>query len=224
MRLDTLDVHTVGLELRAESSGPLLQESLAARVGRQKRCGEETAEGSHGEDQTTLALLHARSDKLGNLQGGHAVDGDNVVHLLLGCLVEGHRNVVAQTDVVDQDGNVEAINKLRQLGIVGILVLCEVHSQSLDRSLWAILGRNVGGEGVELGLGARDEDQVVALGCEGKSELLANAIRGTSDEGPCATRTELGELSNCMSFWYVCIHSGGHIQPCQEGRTSSTGP
>ena len=224
MRLDALDVHTVGLKLRTESSGPLLQECLAAGIGCQKRGGEETAERRHGKDETALSLLHARSDKLSDLQSSHAVNDDDIVHLLLGCLVERDRNVVAQTDIVDQDGDVKAVNKLGQLGVVGILVLREIHSQSLDRSLGSILGRYVGGEGVELGLGARDEDQVVALGREGESKLLANAIRSTSNEGPCATRTELGELAHFISLWYVYFGSEGHIQPCQEGQTGSTRP
>ena len=221
MRLHALDVHTVGLELRAKSSRPLLQESLAARVGCQERSGEETAKRSHGENKTALALLHARSDELGNLQGSHAVDDDDVVHLLLGCLVEGHGDVVAQTDVVDQDGDVETINELCQLGVVGVFVLRKVHCQSLDGSLGSILGGDVGGEGIELGLGAGDEDQVVAFGCERKSKLLANAVRSTGNESPCATRTELGELLFGVSLTHACTGSEGHVQACQAGQTSS---
>jgi hypothetical protein len=200
VRLDALHVDTVWLELGAESSGPLLQEGLAAGVGRQKGCGEEATERGHGEDKSPLALLHTRSDELGDAQGGHAVDDNDVVHLLLGCLVEGNRNVVAQTDVVDQDGDVESIHELGQLGVVGVLVLGKVHCQRLDGGLGSILGGDVGGERVELGLGARHEDQVVALGCERQSKLLANAIRGTGDEGPCAARTEFGELSRHVSL------------------------
>ncbi|OSS47668.1 hypothetical protein B5807_07317 [Epicoccum nigrum] len=194
VRLHALDVHTVGLQLRAESSGPLLQEGLAARVGCQKRGGEETTEGGHGEDETALALLHAGGDELGHPEGGHAVDDDDVVHLLLRSLVEGHGDVVAQADVVDQDGDVQTIDQLGQLGVVCILVLRKVHGQDLDGGLGAILGGNVGSEGVELGLRARDKDQVVALGREGHSKLLANAIGSTGDEGPGAAGTELGEL------------------------------
>lgn len=194
VRLDALNVDTVRLELRAKGSGPLLQESLATGVGRQEGCREEAAERSHGEDKTALAFGHARRDELGDPQGSHAVDNNDVVHFLLGCLVERHGNVVAQADIVDQDGDIEAIDKLGQLGVVGILVLCKVHGQGLDRSLGPILGGDVGGEGVELGLGAGDEDQVVAFGCEGKSELLANAIRRTGDEGPCAAGTKFSEL------------------------------
>jgi hypothetical protein len=193
--LDALHVDTVWLELGAESGGPLLQEGLAAGVGRQKGCWEEPTKRGHGEDKSTLALLHTRSDELGDAQGGHAVDDNDVVHLLLRCLVEGNRNVVAQTNVVDQDGDIKSVNELGELGVVGVLVLGKVHCQRLDRGLGAILGGDVGGERVELGLGARHEDQVIAFGCEGESKLLADAIGGSGDESPCATRTELGELS-----------------------------
>lgn len=127
MGLHALDVHAVGLQLGAESSAPLLQEGLAAGVGRQQRSGEEATEGGHGEDETALALLHAGGDELGDSEGGHAVDDDDVVHLLLGGLVEGHGDVVAQADVVDQDGDVQTIDQLGQLGVVCILILRKVH-------------------------------------------------------------------------------------------------
>lgn len=199
MRLYTLDVHTIGLKLGAKSSGPLLQEGLAARVRRQKRGGEEATERGHRKNKTALALDHARSDELGNAQSSHAVDDNDVIHLLLGCLVERHRNVVAQADVVDQDGDVKSIDKFRQFRVIGIFVLRKVHGQSLHGGLGTILGGDVGGEGIELGLGAGDEDQVVALGRERESKLLANAIRGTSDECPGTTRTEFSELYQFMS-------------------------
>lgn len=44
MGLDALDIYAMGLELRSKGGGPLLEESLAARVSRQKRCREEPAE------------------------------------------------------------------------------------------------------------------------------------------------------------------------------------
>ena len=113
--------------------------------------------------------------------------------------MEGNGDAVAQADVVDQDGDVQAVDQLGQLGVVCILVLRKVHGQDLDGGLGAILGGDVGSEGVELGLRARDEDQVVALGREGDGKLLANAIGSAGDEGPGAAGTELRELSGWVS-------------------------
>ena len=110
---------------------------------------------------------------------------------------------MAQADVVDQDGDVQTIDQLGQLGVVCILVLCKIHGQDLDGGLGAILGGDVGREGIELGLCARDEDQVVALGREGHGKLLANAIRSAGDEGPGTAGTELRELSRWVSL--CCI-------------------
>lgn len=166
MRLHTLNVHTVRLELGTKSSGPLLQERLAARVSCQKRGRKEATERSHGENKTSLTLDHAGGDELGDTQGSHAVDHDDVVHLLLRGLDERYGDVVAQADVVDQYGDVEPIDKLSQLGVVGVLVQSKVHSKSLDGRLGSVLRGNVGREGIELGLGARDEDQVVPFGCK----------------------------------------------------------
>jgi hypothetical protein len=194
MRLDALDVDAVGLQLGAERRGPLLQEGLAAGVGCEERCGEEATERGHGKDETALAGDHAGGDNLRDAQSGHAVDYDDVVHFLLGCLNKGHGDVVAQADVVDQDGHVKAVNELAEAGVVGVLVERKVHGQRLDGDLGAIFGRDVGGERVELGLGARDEDQVVALRGEGEGKLLANAVRGAGDEGPGAAGAKGGEL------------------------------
>lgn len=194
MRLDTLDADTEGLKLGAESRRPLLEESLGAGVRSEQRGRKGTAEGSHGEDEAALAVHHAWSDELGNAESRSAVDGDDSVHLLLGGLDEGHRDRVAQADVVDEDADVEAFDELAEAGVVGVLVLREVHGEDLGRDLRAILGGDIGGEGVQLGLGAGDEDEVVALCGERERELLADAIGGASDEGPRAARSKLGKL------------------------------
>lgn len=223
MRLDALDVHAVWLELGAKSSGPLLQEGLAAGVGGQERGREEATERCHGENQTALALLHAGGNELRDPERSHAVDYNDVVHLLFGSLVERHGNVVAETDVVHQDGDVEPVDELRELGVVGVLVLRKVHCQCLDRGLGSILGGDVGGEGIELRLSARDEDQVVALGRKRESELLADAIRSTGNKGPRAAGSELRKLSRLVSMRCICLDNEGHIQTCRAGRTSSAG-
>lgn len=77
--LHKLDMNSVGLELRTKSTAPLLQEGLAAGVSGQERSREDTAKGSHSEDETTTTLDHARCDNLSDAESTGAVDGDNVL-------------------------------------------------------------------------------------------------------------------------------------------------
>ena len=109
-------------------------------------------------------------------QCSHAVDHDDVGHFLLGRLDKRHRDAVAQSDIVDQNADIEAFNQLLHVVVVGILVLGKVHGQRLDGDLGAIFRGDFGGEGVQLRLRARDEDEVITFGCEGQGEFLANAI------------------------------------------------
>jgi hypothetical protein len=103
---------------------------------------------------------------------------------------------VAQSNVVDQDADVQTVCQLLQAVVVCVLVQRKVHGERLGGDLGTIFGGKVGSERVELGLGAGDEDEVVAFGCKGERELLANAIRGTRDKSPCAAGAKGAELVN----------------------------
>ena len=162
----------------------MLEEGLAAGVGGEEGGGEEPAGRSHGEDETALARDHAGSDGLGDLECGHAVDGDDVVHLLSSCFYERNGDAVALSNVVDQDADVQSVDELSQRGIVAVLVLGKVHCQGLGGDLRSIFGGDVGGESVELGLGARHKEEVVAFCGKRKGELFADAITGAGDESP----------------------------------------
>lgn len=83
VRDDKLDINALWLHLRSEGGRPLLEESLGAGVGSEKWSWKKTAEGTHGEDETALALGHAWCNDAGDLKGTHAVDGDDITHLLL---------------------------------------------------------------------------------------------------------------------------------------------
>lgn len=63
-----------------------------------------------------------------------------------------------------------------------------------DGDLWTIFRGDIGRQAIELRLGARDEDQVVASGCEGKCKLLSNTIRGSCDESPSTAGSKSAEL------------------------------
>jgi hypothetical protein len=188
-------INVVVSKLSGESVAPLLKESLATRVCRQERSRSPATERSHGEDKTALALLQNRSDDLSNSESTNAVDGDNVLKLLLGGLEERNRDAVALTNVVDENTNIKTRNQLAQTLVVGILVLGEVHVKDLDlQALSRVLLLNLGGEALELGEGSGNEDEVEALGSELQSIFLTEAIRGTGDDSPGTRLSILAEL------------------------------
>lgn len=191
-----LHVDIVANQLRGQSVAPLLEEGLAARVGGQVRGGSPAAEGAHGEDETALALLEDRGNDLGDLERADAVDGDDALELVGGGIEERDGNVVALADVVDEDTDVKALDELAEGVVVGVVVLGKVHGQRLDLDgLDRVLGGDFGGNGIELRLGSRDEDEVEALGGELGGKLLAEAVGGASDYGPGAGLSILAKLS-----------------------------
>lgn len=197
MGLDALDADAVGFELGAESGGPLLEEGLGTRVCCKKRSRESTAERSHGEDKTAFTLNHTRCNQLSDPQRSHTVNRNDIRHLLVIGLHEWHRDRMAQSDVIDQDADIETLHQFLEFGVVGVEVLGEVHCVRIDGELGAIFGFDFGSEGFEFVVGAGDEDEVVALCCEGEGEFFADAVRGAGYEGPGALGAELGELERC---------------------------
>lgn len=97
------------------------------------------------------------------------------------------------SDVVDQDADIEVLNKSSEPGVVGLVIAGEVHGQDLALNRWA-LGLDLFGEGDELGFGAGDEDKVEALVGELESVLLAQSVRGASDDSPGTLWSILAQL------------------------------
>jgi len=83
---------------------------------------------------------------------------------------------MAQSDIVDEDADIQTFDELLHVVIIGILVQGKVHGQCLDSNLGTIFRSDVGGKGIELRLCARNEDEVVALCCEREGKFLANAV------------------------------------------------
>lgn len=192
---DKVDIDFVVSKLSGECVAPLLEESLATRVCRQERSRSPATERSHGEDKTALSLLQNRSNDLSNSESTNAIDGDNVLKLLLGGLEERNGDAVALANVVDENTNIKTRNQLAQTLVVGIVVLGEVHVKNLDlQTLSRVLLLNLGREALELGQGSGNEDEVEALGSELQSIFLAEAIRGTGDDGPSARLSILAEV------------------------------
>jgi hypothetical protein len=129
--LNKLDVNTVGLHLSTQSTAPLLEESLASGIGGQKGSWHDTAKGSHREDQTTTTLDHARCNDLSDTKSTHAVDGDDVLKFLLGSLNKRNRHIVAQTNIVDENGDIEVRHQSLESREIRVQVLCKVHCKSL---------------------------------------------------------------------------------------------
>lgn len=83
-------------------------------------------------------------------------------------------DVVAEADVVDQDRDVEVGDQVLDAVKVLVLVGGEVHGHSLGLDI--VLGLNLSCEGVEFALGARDEEDVVALLGELERVLFAETV------------------------------------------------
>lgn len=192
-----VDIDALVLELGRESAAPVLEERLAAAVGGEVGGGHNTGERAHGKDKTLLALGEDGSDNLGGLECAEAVDGDNVLELVAVGLEERNGNAVGLANVVDQDTNVEALDELGETLVVGIVVLGEVHGESLGlKTIPSEL--ELPSEDVQLGLSARDENEVEALGGELLGELLSETIGGTSNNSPGALLAILAELLRFM--------------------------
>lgn len=183
-------------KFRGQGIAPLLEKSLAARVGGQVRGGSPAAKRAHGQDEAALALLQDWRDDLGHLERSQAVDGNDVLQLLAGGLEEGHGNAMALADIVDQDADIEAIDELSEAVVIGVLVLGKVHGEGFDLGrLGRKLGLDFAGEGIELRLGSGHEDEVEALGGELGGKLLAETIGRAGDDGPRAGLAVFSKLS-----------------------------
>jgi hypothetical protein len=190
----------LGLEFGSEGGRPLLEKSLGTGVCCQEWSWEETAEGAHGEDETALALGHAWCDDAGDLKRAKAIDSNNITHLLLWGDREWDGIRVTLSDVVDEDTDIEAVRESLQLGIIGLVVLGEIHSEDLGLDRRG-LSFNVMSEGDELGFGAGDEDEVEALVGELEGIFLSKTIRGAGDDGPGALWTILAQLDGISINW-----------------------
>lgn len=193
VRLNKLNVNSVRLHFGTQSTAPLLKEGFAARVGGQEGSRENAAEGSHGENETTATLHHTGCNDLSDAESAHAVDGHDVLELLFRGLDERNRHLVAETDIVDENGDLQIRNQSLQGSKVRVLVLGEVHSKSLGLNR-AVLGLNFRGQSLELRLCARDQDDVETLCCKLQGIFLADTIGSTGDNSPATFTTELGEL------------------------------
>lgn len=193
IREDELDIDALRLQLGGERRGPLLQESLGAGVCRKKRTGQKPAERAHGEDEPALALRHPRCDKTSHLERAEAVNGDNIAHLLVWGERERDGVGVALSDVIDEDTDVETGHDRGQLGVVGLVVLGEVHGQDLglDRRC---LGFDVVGERGKLGFSARDKDEIEAFRGELKGVFLPETVGSAGDDCPGAFGSILAQL------------------------------
>lgn len=197
-----LNIDALGLELLSERAAPVLQECLAAAVGGQVRSGHVTGERTHGEDEALLPLHQDGRDNAGGLEGAEAVDVYDIQHLVGGSLQEWYGDAVGLADVVDQNAHIEALDKLGQALVVGVVILCVVHRESLRLQARELL-LELGGKRVELRLGARDKDDVEALRGELCGELLADSIGCAGDNGPGALLAVLGKLF--PKKWLECI-------------------
>ena len=192
-----LDVDAVRSKFAGKSSGPVLQESLAAGVGGQKRSGQEAGERAHRENQSALTLHHTGDDELSNAQSTEAVDCDDVLHFFFGGQSERHRDAVAKSNIVDQDRNIHSLNQRLEIVVVGIVVHRKVHRKRLRLNIG--LAFDFSGDSSQFLRITGDEDDIVSRTSELECILLANSISRASDESPAALGTEGAQLQEQTS-------------------------
>ena len=129
--------------------------------------------------------------------------------------MEGNWDAVAQADIVDQDGDVESRDQALEVVIVLVQVCGEVHGDSLGFDI--VLALDFRGEGVELALGAGDEEDVVALLCELEGVFFAETVGGTGYESPSSLFAKLGELGIGQLRRFEVVVCFGHIPTGRGG-------
>lgn len=201
-----LDVDVIRFQLGRERAAPVLQEGLAAAVGGQVRCRHPAGEGAHSQDEAALlAGNHVGGDNLGDLQCSQAVDRHDVLELAAGCVEEGDRDAVALTDVVDQDTNVQALDKLCESLVVLVCVLGEIHGQDL-----VLVPRpsqfQFPCQFLQLRFGSRDEDEVESLSAQLVGEFFAEPVGRASDDCPGALFTIFADLSRKQHTSVPLLH------------------
>lgn len=153
-------------------------------------------------------MNHTRGDQLCDTEGAGAVYCDNVPYFLLWRLAERHWDAVALTDIVDQDGDIQPCHQVLERGIVGVLVRRKVHCEHFRLHL--VLRLDLRREGIELRLGAGDEEDIEASRGELLCVFFANAVRGSCYHRPCSFLAEFGELChlviNAILFNVAVLH------------------
>lgn len=129
--------------------------------------------------------------------------------------MEGNGDAVAQADVVDQNRDVESRDQALEVVIVLVQVCGEVHGDSLGFDI--VLALDFRGEGVELALGAGDEEDVVALLCELEGVFFAETVGGTGYESPSSLLAKLGELGIGQLRRFEVVVCFGHIPTGRGG-------
>lgn len=98
---------------------------------------------------------------------------------------------MTQANIIDQDADIlHLVDHLLQCGVIFVAVGSEIHGVGFGLDVVPRL--EVFGELEQFGLGARDEDEVVAFGGELVRVLFADAVGGAGHDGPAALPSEFG--------------------------------
>ena len=99
-------------------------------------------------------------------------------------------------DIIDENRNIQAVDKFLKFDVVAIIIFCEIHGQDLRLHFCArMLLLNLLGECLKLRFSARDEDKVESFLCELESELFAKAVGCSGDDSPSTWLAVFAKLS-----------------------------
>ena len=160
-------------------TGQALAEARDPRLGGAVGAlGKEAGDRRDVDDRAVTALEHAGDRGTGEPEDGPDEDPQ---HALLVVDVAGHEPLVhREPGVVDQDVDRAVPVGQSRLDTSAAVVLGEVGGQHLDRD--AVRGAELGGQRLQPGLVAGDEDEVVAVLGEAADEGVADAGCRAGDE------------------------------------------
>ena len=187
---DSLEVNTGLSVFKTHAVREVAAESLGTTVGTEVRGGHETIRRGDGDDSTSLGFAHAGEDEVGEAEDRLAVDVEDVDFLTRFKSAEGLVVGVRETDVVDEDGDVELGEFLEELLVFGFGGGGEVESDGLSLDL--VLGFEVGAQVFEDVLTASDNSDVEAALGEFGGVCFTDTGGGTSDDSPVAGLSILG--------------------------------
>ena len=187
---DGLEVNSEFSVFKTHAVREVATEGLGATISTEVGSGHEAVRRGDGDDSTGLGFAHAGEDEVGEAEDGLAVDVEDVDFLVGGEGAEGLVVGVRETDVVDEDGDVDLGEFLEELLVFGFGGGGEVEGDGLSLDL--VLGFEVRAQIFEDVLTASDDSDVEATLGEFSGVGFTNTSRSTSDDSPVASLTVLG--------------------------------
>mmetsp|Transcript_11757 Transcript_11757/g.33778 ORF Transcript_11757/g.33778 Transcript_11757/m.33778 type:complete len:316 (-) Transcript_11757:55-1002(-) len=173
----------LGLVFRIEGAREFLDETLGARVFGQEGQVVHGRSGRNVDDGSLLELQHAGKHHSRHPDGAVDVHGHQILHLAVGQFVEEHGIAVANTNIVDQDTDLQCFDSLGY-PLLGSLVEFGVIANQIGNIYTVILGFDFLLNVLQLGLGSADQKDAHSLLGKGEGICFSDTISGSGNHRP----------------------------------------